>query len=291
MKELSEEKQWKVFELLEGNLSELETQNFMNEINQDPILKDYYNSLKQTYLQPTNVVYPHKNRLIKSINWTISYKSYFKYAVAAMIVGIIGYFQFFQDFDAQNIRPKQQLSSNNYPLNQNSNNAIIDKPVSTIKSAVNIELNKAQVSVHKLHIRPLKSFEVTKFNPSTKLIEENQFLSQLIDNQYLTSNEKKNIMLKWLLMNSSNAEITNNQSVTYPITTEVNVVQQDILSPSELESKELNEIWVKEAKQMLKQGKMPKLKLVKTKQERKWLPKFDLEIQTETTSMVQNIID
>jgi len=66
MKEVSEEWQLKLFDLLEGNLNEHECTLLMKEISNNPDLQREYNLLKATYLQPDETeVYAYKNLLLK----------------------------------------------------------------------------------------------------------------------------------------------------------------------------------------------------------------------------------
>jgi hypothetical protein len=72
MKEISEELQWEIFELLEGNLSHDESLIILNKIKSDNDLENYYSSLKQTYLQKDNAInYPGKKSLIRKSSWHI----------------------------------------------------------------------------------------------------------------------------------------------------------------------------------------------------------------------------
>ena len=182
----------------------------------------------------------------------------------------------------------------------------IKKAFATIQSTHRIkpEIETAKSVLNKTHrlvsaytpksiteqIKPLVSFRGKAFKPSTKLIDENQFLNQLVDNQYLSNSEKKQMMLKWLLINSNNQEVEVSKNIEVSeIVTEVKLVEQPLLSAEELETAELNEIWVKEAKEMLKKGQFPRIKFVTSKKEKKWLPSVGIEIQTETASMVNQI--
>ena len=71
MKEISEEYQWKIFELLEGNLSESEQKILESEINNNASLKLFYQTLKLTYLEPQEIQFPNKQRLLKKSSFTI----------------------------------------------------------------------------------------------------------------------------------------------------------------------------------------------------------------------------
>lgn len=293
MKEISEENQWRIFELLEGNLSPQEQKMLLDEIEQKSELKDFYLALKLTYLTPEIVEYPNKNKLLKTSIGVVIFQHYLKYAAAAAVIGITAYFQFFKIENTVNTTKQVTVSSSsNQPKtfdvpqikNELRSNQII---VSTAQ-------RQSYNSNHKTNnIIPLKTFKAKEFNPSIKLIEENQFLNQLLENGYLSNNEKKDMMLKWLILNSNNqnavVNIAENEHKIIPV--EVKVVNQDILSPEELENQELNEVWVREAKQMLKKGKIPKMKLVSTRKENQWMPKFELEIQTASASLVKNILE
>ncbi len=287
MKEISEENQWRIFELLEGNLSQEEQLQLLAEIDKQSELKDFYHSLKQTYLPAEKVEFTHKHTLLKSSIGVINFRSYLKYAAAAAVIGVTGYIQFFKIAPPIKVNQTTVLSPLNAPPKSNIPHK---KNESQIQKSVAIHLPTNPKSANTNNIKPLKTFNTKEFNPSTKLIDENQFLNQLLENRYLSNNEKKDMMLKWLLLNSNfQQEQPIQGNIEVPV--EVKVVNQDILSPAELEDQELNEIWVKEAKQMLKKGQIPKVKLVSTKKEKKWLPKFELEIQTETTSLVKNLIE
>jgi hypothetical protein len=286
MKEISEEYQWKIFELLEGNLSDSERNELEREINNNESLNHYYQTLKLTYLEPQEIQFPNKRRLLKKSTFTIFKIVYFQYSAAAILLMIGGYFIFSQ-------------KTNQSALH-------IKKAVATIQSTHRIkpEIETAKSVLNKTHrlvsaytpksmteqIKPLVSFRGKAFKPSTKLIDENQFLNQLVDNQYLSNSEKKQMMLKWLLINSNNQEVEVSKNIEVSeIVTEVKLVEQPLLSAEELETAELNEIWVKEAKEMLKKGQFPRIKFVTSKKEKKWLPSVGIEIQTETASMVNQI--
>jgi len=286
MKEISEEYQWKIFELLEGNLSDSERNELEREINNNESLNHYYQTLKLTYLEPQEIQFPNKRRLLKKSTFTIFKNVYFQYSAAAILLMIGGYFIFSQ-------------KTNQSALH-------IKKAVATIQSTHRIkpEIETAKSVLNKTHrlvsaytpksiteqIKPLVSFRGKAFKPSTKLIDENQFLNQLVDNQYLSNSEKKQMMLKWLLINSNNQEVEVSKNIEVSeIVTEVKLVEQPLLSAEELETAELNEIWVKEAKEMLKKGQFPRIKFVTSKKEKKWLPSVGIEIQTETASMVNQI--
>ncbi len=290
MKEISEEEQWEIFELLEGNLISTDENKLLQKTKRNPALNAYYLSLKNTYLEDEKHEYPHKNKLIKRKVIGITYLSFIQYAASIVAIIGLGYWAISIQKEEEIVFKKQRASSTSteqkkstYPLVQLSSNEIKYK-----KSDSKAPQKKLLNTIHSLN-----KFESKSFNPSTKLLEETEFFNQLVANQYLTSAEKKTKMLKWLILNTPNPQIqvANATELNQTVKVEYQVVQQDILSTPEIESQELNSIWVSEAKEMLKKGQIPKIKFTSSKSEKKWLPKFDLEIQTNTASMVKNIIE
>lgn len=62
---ISEEQEWQLFELLEGNLSEAEAANLHQQMQSDAVLKAHYKALAQTYLPPIVTPFPDASSLKK----------------------------------------------------------------------------------------------------------------------------------------------------------------------------------------------------------------------------------
>lgn len=292
MKEISEDEQWEIFELLEGNLNLSQQNELLQKIAKNPTLKAFHHSLKETYLDDIQIEYPHKNKLLKTKVIELKYQSFFRYAAAVVATIGIGYWYMNTQNQNLEIHNKQISFVSKFPEKEKLNSDAIEMEVKNGNTKPKNQQKTTRRMISK-NIQTLKKFESKAFNPSTKLIEETEFFNQLVANQYLSSSEKKTKMLKWLILNTPNPEIQtdNFAAPNKSVKVEYQVVQQDILSSEEIEAQELNSIWVSEAKQMLKKGQIPKIKLISSKSEKKWLPKFDLEIQTNTASMVRNIIE
>lgn len=292
MKEISEDEQWEIFELLEGNLNLSQQNELLQKIAKNPTLKAFHHSLKETYLDDIQIEYPHKNKLLKTKVVGLKYQSFFRYAAAVVATIGIGYWYMNTQNQNLEIHNKQISFVSKFPEKEKLNSDAIEMEVKNGNTKPKNQQKTTRRMISK-NIQTLKKFESKAFNPSTKLIEETEFFNQLVANQYLSSSEKKTKMLKWLILNTPNPEIQtdNFAAPNKSVKLEYQVVQQDILSSEEIEAQELNSIWVSEAKQMLKKGQIPKIKLISSKSEKKWLPKFDLEIQTNTASMVRNIIE
>jgi hypothetical protein len=288
MKEISEELQWEIFELLEGNLTKEQSGVILDKIKSDKDLKKYYSSLKQTYLEKDSaIVYPNKQTLIKNSVWSI-YISPFKYAAAAVVVLCVSYL-------VNNNQPTPvalQSSITKYdskPLIDSNEATKIEvatpKKLTTLVSLVNNKQNSpSNIPLEKLSLNKFNKRK-KQFKPSTKLIEESEFYNNLTANTYLSEEEKKQIMLKWLLIHSANYCACQDDCIDVQPARNIAMNDVEIKNDQQLSKK-----WISEVKQMIKSGTIPKIKLVSSRKKEKWLPTLGIQVNTENASMVANLI-
>ena len=288
MKEISEELQWEIFELLEGNLSHEESLIILNKVKSNKDLEQYYSSLKQTYLEKDSaIVYPDKQNLIKKSVWNI-YVSPLKYVAAAVVVLCVSYL-------VNNNQPTPvalQSSVTKYdtkPLIDSNEATKIEvatpKKLTTLVSLVNNKQNSpSNIPLEKLSLNKFNKRK-KQFNPSTKLIEESEFYNNLTANTYLSEEEKKQIMLKWLLIHSANYCACQDDCID--VQPARNIAMNDIEIKND---QQLSKKWISEVKQMIKSGTIPKIKLVSSRKKEKWLPTLGIQVNTENASMVANLI-
>ena len=288
MKEISEELQWEIFELLEGNLSHEESLIILNKVKSNKDLEKYYSSLKQTYLEKESaIVYPDKQNLIKKSVWNI-YVSPLKYVAAAVVVLCVSYL-------VNNNQPTPvalQSSVTKYdtkPLIDSNEATKIEvatpKKLTTLVSLVNNKQNSpSNIPLEKLSLNKFNKRK-KQFNPSTKLIEESEFYNNLTANTYLSEEEKKQIMLKWLLIHSANYCACQDDCID--VQPARNIAMNDIEIKND---QQLSKKWISEVKQMIKSGTIPKIKLVSSRKKEKWLPTLGIQVNTENASMVANLI-
>jgi hypothetical protein len=289
MKEISEELQWEIFELLEGNLSNEQSLIILNKIKSDNDLENYYSSLKQTYLQIENdIVYADKHSLLKRSSWNI-YVSPLKYVAAASVVLCISYLFYNKQptpvamqSKVANIESKRMVE----PVESSKIAQPIPIKLNNIVSVVNRNPNSAQnIPLEKLSLSKFNKHK-KQFNPSTKLIEESEFYNNLTANTYLSEEEKKQIMLKWLLIHSANYCACQDDCI------EIQPTKNLALNDIEIKKdQQLSKQWINEVKQMIKSGTIPKIKLVTSRKKEKWLPTLGIQVNTENASMVANIIE
>ncbi len=288
MKEISEELQWEIFELLEGNLSHEESLIILNKVKSNKDLEQYYSSLKQTYLEKDSaIVYPDKQNLIKKSVWNI-YVSPLKYVAAAVVVLCVSYL-------VNNNQPTPvalQSSVTKFdskPLIDSNEATKIEvatpKKLTTLVSLVNNKQNSpSNIPLEKLSLNKFNKRK-KQFNPSTKLIEESEFYNNLTANTYLSEEEKKQIMLKWLLIHSANYCACQDDCIDVQPARNIAMNDVEIKNDQQLSKK-----WISEVKQMIKSGTIPKIKLVSSRKKEKWLPTLGIQVNTENASMVANLI-
>jgi len=288
MKEISEELQWEIFELLEGNLSHVESLIILNKIKSDNDLENYYSSLKQTYLQKDNAInYPGKKSLIRKSSWHI-YVSPLKYAAAAVVVLCVSYL--FYNNQPVSIRIQPRVAKNETkkiiePLVSNKTEQPIPKKLTNVVILANKNPNSSQnIPLDKLSLNKFNKHK-KQFNPTSKLIEESEFYNNLTANAYLSDQEKKQIMLKWLLIHSANYCACQDDCIEIQPTK--NIAFNDVEVKND---QQLSKQWITEVKQMIKSGTIPKIKLVSSRKNEKWLPTLGIQVNTENASMVANLI-
>jgi hypothetical protein len=290
MKEISEALQWEIFELLEGNLSHEESLIILNKIKSDNDLEKYYSSLKQTYLQKDNaIIYPGKKSLIKKSDWSI-FISPLKYAAAAVVVLCVSYL--FYNNQTASVKTKSIVANNDSKriekrIESNKMEEAIPMKSTSIVRVVNQNQNPNSTQNIPLEKLSLNKFNKHKkqFNPSSKLIEESEFYNNLTANTYLSDEEKKQIMLKWLLIHSANYCACQDDCIDVQPTKNIAINDVEVKNDQQLSKQ-----WIKEVKQMIKSGTIPKIKLVSSRKNEKWLPTFGIQVNTENASMVANII-
>jgi len=289
MKEISEELQWEIFELLEGNLTKEQSVVILDKIKSDKDLEKYYSSLKQTYLEKDSaIVYLNKQTLIKKSAWNI-YISPLKYVAAAVVVLCVSYLA----YNSQPTPVALQSSVTKYDSKPliDSNEAtkievVTPKKLTTLVSLVNNKQNSpSNIPLEKLSLNKFNKRK-KQFNPSTKLIEESEFYNNLTANTYLSEEEKKQIMLKWLLIHSANYCACQDDCID--VQPAKNIAMNDIEIKND---QQLSKQWISEVKQMIKSGTIPKIKLVSSRKKEKWLPTLGIQVNTENASMIANIIE
>lgn len=146
MKEVSEEMQFRIFDLLEGNLSEKESVSLMNEIEKSEALKREFELMARTYLpKDETIIFPGKERLLKKGGMRVLFAP-MRYAAALFVVLLTGWILWQQDessetrsFENRNaVTPN--ISEKNYPAVQEKKESVNPAAEKTFKKHFNAPL-------------------------------------------------------------------------------------------------------------------------------------------------------
>lgn len=298
MKEISEEQQWLIFELLEGNLSKQESESTLKSIHDNPELLQFYKELKLTYLVPDNSVLFNKKQNLKKSIFTIQIQSTLKYAAAIAVFGIISWLFYFSKLnkinpqisstpkiDKQNethlekateLGPKTKLSA----FAKIKNNRIYPKDNQTISNYSTVKL---------VANTPIKQLDSPSFTNAFSF--ENSFLTQILENQYLSDEEKLSKILKWKRLNAdANLNKTENLENSNLENNKVEMVFTDFEQLEKDHQKQLRKLWFTEARNGLKYGKIPQVKLVSSRKVNNWIPQVNLQLKANTTYINASLI-
>jgi len=296
MKEISEEQQWLIFELLEGNLSKEESESTLKSVQNNSELFQFYNELKLTYLVPDNSITFNKKQSLKKSIFTIQIQSTLKYAAAIAVFGIISWLFYFSKLNKIN----PQITSTHRIEKQNQNNSkntLDPEPkLSVITQYKNTRIPTKESQFTPKFSKPNVALNIPKKQLDSQIITnvfsfENSFLTQILENQYLSDEEKLSKILKWKRLNadgnlnkteaSENSNLENNK---------VEMVFTDFEQLEKDHQKQLRKLWFTEARNGLKYGKIPQVKLVSSKKENNWIPQVNLQLKANTTYINASLI-
>jgi hypothetical protein len=298
MKEITEEQQWLIFELLEGNLSKQESESTLKSIQNNPELLQFYKELKMTYLVPDNSILFNKKQTLKKTIFTVQIQTTLKYAAAIAVFGIISWLFYFSKLNKINPQissiPKKDNQNeintekttepspktNLHAFAKNKNNRIYPKDNQTISNYSTAKL---------VATAPIKQLDSPIFTNAFSF--ENSFLTQILENQYLSDEEKLSKILKWKRLNA-NAHLNKAENIENS-NLENNKVEMVFTDFEQLEKdhqKQLRKLWFTEARNGLKYGKIPQVKLVSSKKENNWIPQVNLQLKANTTYINASLI-
>lgn len=292
MKEISEEQQWMIFELLEGNLSETESEEAYNTIKNNPAMFQFYKELKLTYLVPDNsIVYNKKQELTKS-TFSIYIRTTLKYAAVFSAFGILSWLFYFSKHNK--INPQVSKSPNSIPKMEDQKKPEFQNDLKLVPNTENTALKYTKTVNIPREISAIKKELISnvtniKADSTTKNIAfsfENSFLTQILENQYLSDEEKLSKILKWKRLNAPE----NTKPNEVEESNKVELVFTDFEQLEKDHQKQLRKLWLTEARNGLKYGKIPQVKLVSTKKENEWIPQVKLQLKANTTYINASLI-
>jgi hypothetical protein len=107
----------------------------------------------------------------------------------------------------------------------------------------------------------------------------------------LSDEEKLSKILKWKRLNAdANLNKTENLGNSNLENNKVEIVFTDFKKLEKDHQKQLRKLWFTEARNGLKYGKIPQVKLVSSKKENNWIPQVNLQLKANTTYINASLI-
>ncbi len=267
---ISEEQEWQLFELLEGNLTKPAAEELFKAMGDDANLKAHYEALAQTYLQPTFTPFPDASSLKKKgSSRTVLFYISFSAAAALAILWIFRptvstHIQTPINIATQAANPFTDKTTPGTPGPEprthdldhreiNKRHAILSqlsKPTQTGKLGSNKSENLNETGVHPLilatePIRKVKNINDSSFRRGTEV-----FASQ------------------------NNANASNK-----PLTSET--IQTAIAQRTPKTKRELLKSFYQDARRMVENGHLPHVNVKTVNRDQDWMPEFQVGLTLE----------
>jgi len=269
--QISEEQEWQLFELLEGNLSDKDSAELLKAMEFDPQLKAHYIALKQTYLTPSQVIYPNAQALKKS---GAGKRVFFYTSLGAAAALAILWF-----FKATTVTQPATMSQSNL-AKQSLNNESAPKPMQTEPFTVefNDQAHKGCVTLPDLTARGKQ--------PDGQTVEINPSGSKQPINPLITATEP--------VRNTKNASDSNKIRSSIEVFTSQNKPNNNAQNASQSQAivaalsvrppktkKELLQSFYQDARRMVENGHLPHIKVKAENRDQDWMPEFQVGLTLE----------
>ncbi len=318
---IPEEREWQIFELLEGNLDSKEAEKLLNEIKSNPSEWKFYQEMKCTYLvshadsqSEEHVEFPHKESLnsITKNNKTVTIgmgiirnKHFTNWSVAASIAIILGIGALVKlNQSTISVHPSSSTASSESSVHHSSST---DSSEPTQSTQINDKMGAPSLTSPLInHTLPIKNNTVQ--NRST-VFAPNQIRSKrqkmiLAEKTSPEKTEKPNSILRPIeivtqttaklqtnplpkKLNTPQAEDFQNKAImaaNFNLESEIKVIYASDETENQFrnEEKALKRQWIKEAVQELKYGRLPEVRLSTRKQKNTWVPEIGINIASKS---------
>lgn len=276
MKEINEEWQMRIFDLLEGNLSEKERQEILKQISANHVLKQEYDLMKQTYLQPEPLLFDRKSALYKKEGGALTFIFSRRFAAAAAVVLVFGTVAILWNISRESEKHQPVISKqedNSRPIQSIPNNQDTSAPIqnkTTVFPGLNTgntpKIEKPQISYAPVHIGDPEI--VVNPNPGNKKIIDTATTVVVIPPLQVFPNPPN--------------------STDTAITVDLNVPQQ----PATYRKKRsLGYKLLNGGRTMLANLQLPDVKFRTEKKTHHIIPRVKMEISTPNTEIIATLID
>lgn len=289
----SENIEWMIFELLEGNLSPQESKDLLKVIQGNSEWKSLLEAYENTYLREEHIEFPHKSRIYRSSKLKISWLQKSVAAASVLLVISVG---LFLKIDSNNtIKSEIVSSTDEAPTSQEPTTPLVVKKIlkeipSTTKSII-VQANKAQkVAFKPLPRSAVDTNQLMKRNKKADqdsiqmlVLAERNFWQQMLSNKYLSDQEKIEKLIKWRNINRGNSDTTSTEEVTALSQIENSDIQMIFTNNSNLyrNSDQTTERWLKNQIDQMKNFRVPAVKVSTRKRENSSIPGITIKLKMQ----------
>jgi len=287
----SENIEWLIFELLEGNLSPQESKDLLNIIQENPEYKSLLEAYKQTYLTVEQVEFPHKDSIYRSSKLKISWLQKSVAAASVLLLISIGWYI---KIDSNNTLTPKNSSVKNIKFNSTEpsiTNQLITKENKTPNKPITVKASKTQNVVS----QPLakKAVDTTELMDRNKqvnqdsiqmlVLAERDFWQQMLSNKYLSDQEKIEKLIKWRNLNLGSSNAISTEEVNALSQSEDPNIQMIFTNNSDLSnvSGQSTESWIKNQINQMKNFRIPAVRVSTRKRENSAIPGITIKLKMQ----------
>jgi|688.fasta_scaffold35905_7 hypothetical protein len=271
---ITEEQEWQLFELLEGNLTPQDAQQLQQEIERNPALKAHYLEFQATYLQPSSVEFPNAQALKKS-NKNKQVYFYFSLSAAAAIA-LLWVSNFLmpttksqgptleQTANIAKNSPQENLEFTptvgysipvikNTSRGKHSNQSASSSTSQAFNAAHSADQNTTQQRIESTTINN------TQIHPLIVATEQNRS----------TPNVNDTAVRRNKIRTTPESQLANNATITTP------------KLPSQKNKRALIQSFYRDARAMVENGHVPHIKVKAVNKDKDWMPEFQVGLTLE----------
>ncbi len=274
---IPEEIQWQIFELLEGNLSEKESEQTLKIIESNANYHSFYRELSLTYLKPEPAEYPNKSILLKTS--AVNFKVWRNLTLILSSAAAIALFIF-----------------TNYESPHATNNALPSKSLLTVSENKPLQTESTLKIASTTRVKPLANSEINAY-----------ILQHQKDSQALTTAEASTLIAKVdasknkpfrviPIIDDASQDFTSPSTNTHSEFAKVNSEPeiQIVYTGFEDDETELTEAdqteFLLDVAQNLRYGRLPKMQLLPRKRQNHLIPQVDMRLGTNTRFIQTTLI-
>lgn len=282
MKQVNEEWQMRIFDLLEGNLSKEEAIKVLSEIEKDDALMHEYRLMQKTYLAPEFVqeeTFLEKAALYRKAGGIFTFqKNIFKYAAAAVIFIAVTI-----AFKGQFISKKQDAFVSQAPLSSpkisaDKNENAKNKGSINFQENINMGEEKIQSNTAGIWPRPRLTQKTAPIIPAKEALKDttiNEVKYAAIDIESMPTKGLGNEVSEIRIADPVAFDQLPYQGMTLPVS----------------KRRSLRYKLQNASKVMLAFASKPKVKVITTKQENHLLPKVELKLSNSKVDIIATVIE